>query len=309
MKYTLRLLVCIVLIAAIDSRFSSRAAAPPKPSPAKPAAHTKHKAPAKKPTGKKTTAPQLLAAAKKANAAMIKNARADKGLDPKIAKNKPFYKATQKVTKALDKAEKGLKAKNNDFFSGVSDARAAQEEMKIAWQVTDSKNKKVAEDAKVLGNALDLLRRDYSREAARRKKGGELTPKEKANFAKIQAKQKELQAKISKLQGKAKKDKQLTKGLAKMQKASKRISKAKPNVKDYTTTLYLLDDLQGQVYGYDYYVDPAWRTDWIDPVSYDDYYTPIYDDVAAEEYRLGRHQRSDRSLRRRRHRCGRKPFR
>src|ERR1022692_1332081 len=63
-----------------------------------------------KPSGKKADAKTLLSDAKKALAAMIKAARADKGLDPKTAKNKPFWKSTHLVAKNLQTAEKGLTA-------------------------------------------------------------------------------------------------------------------------------------------------------------------------------------------------------
>ncbi len=280
MKNLAHYLACLSLLALVNSPLSSlAAAAKPAASKTKPAIAAKPKAQAKKTTGKKATAADLVAAAKKANAAMIKNARVDKGLDPKVAKNKPFYTAAKKVSTQLDRAEKGLAARNNDFFDAVSGARSAQEQLKVAWGLTDSKNAKVAADARALGNALDLLRRDYSKEAARKKKGGELTAKEKAEFGKIQAHQKELLAKIKTLQAKSTKDKALQRGLAKMEKESRRIANAKMDLADYLAALYLLDELEGQLYGYDYYIDPAWRRDWIVVDTYVGYYTPIYANV------------------------------
>ena len=79
--------------------------------------------------------------------------------------------------------------------------------MKVGWQLTDSKNSKVIENGKILGNAIESLRTNYSKEAARKKQGGELTAKEKAEFEKIKAQQKDLLAKISKLEKSAQKDK------------------------------------------------------------------------------------------------------
>src|SRR5437867_93855 len=73
----------------------------------------------KKPSGKKANAKTLLTDAKKALAAMLKNARADKALDPKKPKNKPFYAAAKKIAKQLDRAEKGLASKSNDFFDAI----------------------------------------------------------------------------------------------------------------------------------------------------------------------------------------------
>ena len=112
---------------------------------------------------------------------MIKAARADKALDPKTPKNKPFWKSTQLVAKNLKTAKQGLDAKSDDFFKGIAEARRAEEQMKVDWQLTDSKNKKVLENGKTLGNAIESLRTNYSKEAARKKQGGDLTTKEKAS--------------------------------------------------------------------------------------------------------------------------------
>src|SRR6266571_6720676 len=217
----------------------------------------------KKASGQKADAKTLLHDAKKATAAIIKNARADKDLDPKNPKNKPFWKSVHLVAKNLKTAETGLAAKSNDFFKGIADAREAEEQLKVDWQLTDSKNKKVIENGKKLGHALAILRTDFSKEAERKKKGGDLTEKEKAQFEKIKGKQKELLAKIKKLEGEAKKDKALEKGLAELKKQANHILKEPATVDAYIATLYLLDVQIGLIRGYEYYVDKDWRTDWV----------------------------------------------
>jgi len=149
-----------------------------------------------KPTARKADAKTLLSDANKALAAIIKAARADKGLDPKTPKNKPFWKPTQLVAKNLKLAQTGLQAKSNDFFKGIVEASQAEQQMKVGWQLTDSKNSKVIENGKILGNAIQSLRTNYSKEAARKKQGGELTAKEKGEFEKIKAQQKDLLARF-----------------------------------------------------------------------------------------------------------------
>src|SRR6266446_1196408 len=190
MKNFVRLLLCLSLVGFAVARAVT---------PSKDLAATA-KTMQKKPTGQKADAKTLLHDAKKALAAMVKAARADNGLNPKTPKNKPFWKSTHLIAKNLKTAEKGLATKSNDFFKGIADAREAEEQMKVDWQLTDSKNKKVIDSGKALGHALALLRTDFSKEAARKKKGGDLTAKEKAQFEKIKAQQKELLAKIKKLE-------------------------------------------------------------------------------------------------------------
>jgi len=217
----------------------------------------------KKSAGEKADGKTLLDDANKALAAMIKAARADNGLDPKTPKNKPFWQSTQLIAKNLKIAKTGLNAKSNDFFKGVTGARQSEEQMKVDWELTDSKNKEVIENGKKLGHAIALLRTDFSKEAARKKKGGDLTAKEDAEFDKIKAQQKELLAKISKLDVDAKKDKALEKGLREMKKQAEHIVKEPVTLDTYIATLYLLDVQIGLIRGYEYYVDKSWRGDYL----------------------------------------------
>ena len=215
MRNFVRLLICLSL-----TYFAvAKAVTPTKTkAPTTPASKT-----TKTSAAQKADAKTLVHDAKKALAAMVKEARADKGLDPKVAKNKPFWKSTQAVAKSLKTAEAGLAAKSNDFFQGVEDARQAQEQMEVDWELTDSKNQKVIENGKKLGHAISTLRKDYSKEAARRKKGGDLTADEKKQFEKIKAQQKDLLGKVDNLEEKAKKDKALTKGLNEIKKQANEI--------------------------------------------------------------------------------------
>jgi len=230
----------------------------------------------KQTTGQKADANTLLDDANKALAAMIKAARADSGLNPKTPKNRPFWKSTQLIAKNLKIAKTGLVAKSNDFFKGVAVARQAEEQMKVDWELTDSKNKQVIENGKKLGHAIALLRTDFSKEAARKKKGGELAAKEKAEFQKIKAQQKELLAKIAKLEAGAKKDKALEKGLREMKKQAEHIVKEPVTLDAYIATLYLLDDQIGLIRGYEYYVDKPWRTDYLVLVDWTNTYATSY---------------------------------
>ncbi len=232
----------------------------------------------KKSAGKKADGKTLLDDANKALAAMIKAARADNGLDPKTPKNKPFWKSTQLIAKNLKMAKTGLSAKSNDFFKGVTGARQAEVQMKVDWELTDSKNKEVTASGKKLGHAIALLRTDFSKEAARKKKGGELTAKEKADFDKIKAQQKELLVKIAKLEAGAKKDKALEKGLREMKKQAEHIVKEPVTLDAYIAALYLLDSQTGLIRGYEYYVDKSWRGDYLVLVDWAHTYETGYDE-------------------------------
>src|SRR5436309_806568 len=121
MKNFLRILLCLAL-----SGFTIARAVSPAPK-----SSTKPNTAEKKPSGQKADAKTLLTDAKKALAAMIKEARADKGLDPKQPKNKPFWKSAHLIARSLKTAEKGLATKSDDFFKAIAAARAAEEQLKV----------------------------------------------------------------------------------------------------------------------------------------------------------------------------------
>src|SRR4051812_26597050 len=102
MKNTIRLFVCFALGCFALSHIIA---------PAHSIAATKggkgHAAEARKATGKRVTAAQLVTDSKKALASMVKAARADKELDPKTPRNKPFWKSTHQIAQGLKQVEKG----------------------------------------------------------------------------------------------------------------------------------------------------------------------------------------------------------
>jgi hypothetical protein len=286
MKEIIRIAMCVLLLGfGVERAADSKrlfAADSKSESPAKPEDSDKQ-ADIKKLNEKKIDAKGALAGARKALAVMIKEARADKGLDPKTPKNKPFWNAIQKISKQLARAEKGLKDKNDDFFKAISDARSAEEQMKVDWQLTDSQNQKVVDAGKKLGYALAVLRTDYSKEVARKKKGGPLTAKEKEQFAKIKQQQTALLTKINVLETKADKDKGLEHGLKQIAARANRVVKAPETLDAFLATLYVLDEIEGLLYAYDYYVDKAWRTYWVDVPALTNSWEGIYSDILTSE--------------------------
>src|SRR6266481_6143382 len=172
-------------------------------------------------------------------------------------------KALNTTARTAQKKETGTKADAKTLLHDAKKAAAAMIKNARADKALDPKNKKVIENRKKLGHALAILRTDFSKEAERKKKGGDLTEKEKAQFEKIKGQQKELLAKIKKLEGEAKKDKALEKGLAELKKQANHILKEPATVDAYIATLYLLDVQIGLIRGYEYYVDKDWRADWV----------------------------------------------
>ena len=76
------------------------------------------------------------------------------------------------------------------------------------------------------------------------------------------------------LEAKAKKDKGLERGLKKITAGANRVVKAPETVDGFIATLYLLDELEGLLYGYDYYVDKDWRNDWVNVATWTAWWDP-----------------------------------
>lgn len=239
-----------------------------------------HAAPAKQTAAGKANAATLLKDAKKSLAYMIKHAKADEGLSPKTAKNKPYWQAVQKIARQLDAADKGLKAKDKGFFKAVSEARMAEEAMKVAWPLTDSKNKEVIDGGRKLGHALALLRTNFSLEAQRVKKGGDLSDKEKAEMAKLKAEQKKQLALINKLMKKHANNKALVAGLKKMRGRCRHALKEPLTPAGYASLFYTVDIITGEFRSYEFYVEKEDRAEW---TSAEHEYTETTESVETEE--------------------------
>lgn len=254
-----------------------------------------------KPTGKQTAA-QLLADAQKALAYTVKASRAaGEELSPENPAAKPFLASLQKISKALDGAEKGLAAKDGSFFKEIGHAQSGVAQMQVAWDLTESSNPEVIKGGKALGGAVSALHNEYGPMAQRQAKGGELTSEEKQNFQKLKADQGEFRKKLHHLMSGNSKDPVLVKGLKGLSRRSLEIEKAPNTVDAYTSALDFLSTISGILEGYSYYAAPSerkawssvhkpvttWTTYYYAPVStYDWSYTEIpvevYDDYGLE---------------------------
>jgi len=106
------------------------------------------------------------------------------------------------------------------------------------------------------------LRTDFSKEAQRKKKGGELNALEQMEFAKINADQGLFLGRINTMEKEAEENKALENGLREIQKLAERILKEPSTVDAYVATLHLMDQQIGLVRGYRYYLDKGLREDW-----------------------------------------------
>jgi hypothetical protein len=257
MKIRLKTITVAMLLMALTTPVLIRGKAP-----AKPDAEKKHK------SGPPINADKLVLDMKQAVAFIGMNAK--KELNPKSKVEKPFWSGLKKSDQQIKLIESGLKAKNADFIKGINGLGKNLAEMDTAWAILkkQDKHKKshISKGIANLNKAYALLDKHYGGAAARLKKGGELTDKEKAQVAKAKAEQEKLLAKLLILKGKAKEKSIQSRMTADIIRKVERLSKTEViDVKTYVLLMQELSELDDIIYGYDQCLltwEPAYYTEW-----------------------------------------------
>jgi hypothetical protein len=238
----------------------------------------------------KVTAADLLKSAERALTKTIKAAKAskDSALEPDKASGKPFWQALKKLNGALDQTDRGLSLKDDTFFRGLGTAVSAATEADVAFGLSGAKDSQVAEALDTTRNAVTLLDKQFGKGAARQKKGGQLSAKEKQQLEQIRRKQAELQGKLDEVERKAKLNQAELKRLREMRRHSDDIYRSRDTVGDFVAALFVMRMIDGLLWGCHWWWGP-WGM-WVGPFSYgfgDIYFVSIdiidYDWIAMDE--------------------------
>ena len=129
---------------------------------------------------------------------------ADKKLvDAKMKRQAPFFAALKKTDKNLKDLETSLKSKDDKKFLKAMDRTGKSvNELDTAFRLSGIKDPKIAEGVKKIGDAFKTLRKNYGKEALRKKKGGPLTPKETDQAKALEGKYRKALADLDKLKAK-----------------------------------------------------------------------------------------------------------
>ena len=273
MLKALRLAICLLLIC-----FGVERALGATPTPTEKKAAPKGTKPdaAKKPSTVKKTPPKktktnaagLLSDMEKAVAYIVKQAQAPAAaaakptnaktpgktgpkLDPKQKSQKPFWSGLKTVNTNVEGMKKALAAKSPDYFKLLDGTGRAVAQVNGSAQLMRVKDKQVLNGVKALATSYNELRKNFGKEAARKKKGGELTAKEKEWMAKTQAEVKKLQPELQGLHGKVetKKNPRLRSQVNHVSHLASKIARVKgATVNAYNELLFLVDDFSNAWY-------------------------------------------------------------
>ena len=160
-------------------------------------------------------------------------------------------------------AQTELRTKSIDFFKGIAEASQAEQQMKIGWQLTDSKNSKVNRERKDTRQRHRIVAHQLLKGSGAGKTRRRADRERKGRVRENQSATKASAGEISKLEKSAQKDKAVAKALSEIQKQAERIIGQPATLDAYIATLYLLEGQIGLIRGYEYYVDKLLRADYV----------------------------------------------
>ena len=156
---------------------------------------------------KKRKAPTPLSVVADMRAAVVYIAReGKKGLNIKSKQQRPFWGGLKLASKSLDKMEAGIKGRNATMLAGLDGVSRGVELLGTSWGVLrggQKKNSKIGRGIIALHKSHEFFETHYGPGAARRKKGGSVSPAERAAFVRAQASRKKLVVSLTQLQSKA----------------------------------------------------------------------------------------------------------
>ena len=214
----------------------------------------------------KATAEQLIFDADRALAYLAKSLKEspDRALDARNARQQPFWSAVKRAGETLETIRAQLFARDPKFFETLNDGTQNAAELRSLYPRSGIKSAHVEEGVRALSNALLLLRKNYGREALRKKRGGELSDSEKLDFAKLKDALKALAENLKELEAQAHENRHLSVELSRMMAQLKAGIDSPMTLEALQRARETLDVVEGEWNAYSYYVEPKYRKAWKD---------------------------------------------
>lgn len=228
-------------------------------------------------------ASDLIRNAQRAVGVVVRVAKNYATLSSADAKSKPFWDAMKDLNENLAKAETGLTLKDNTFFSSLASASAGYAQAKIGIIMSGSSNQLLDKAMGTLSGILNTLNENYSKEAARLKKGGKLNDAEKKKLDKLIAQQDELLSKLDKVEKNvASNNEKIKKGIKKIRENSKKIKNSRYTTAGFAGGFFAAHMTYDLLWGWHWWWGPwggwcpgfidanviVWD-DWVDHYEYD----------------------------------------
>lgn len=226
--------------------------------------------------GKKQSAPDLIKNARE-GVALVGQGLKESKTDTKSKTVAPFLKTLKSLDESLKKASDQVAKKDKDANKTISQAASTARTLEVTFSRSGIKDPKVKQGVAAVNDSVLILTKSVL--------GGGVTKssktdkaaldKSKAEYAKLQEKQKEMDKQLAALKAKlkadAKADPALVKTVNRMERESKLVSSTPFSADALVDTLLLIADLAGLFDGWSYYVSPSYASYWTSMNGLTDY--------------------------------------
>jgi hypothetical protein len=185
-------------------------------------------------------------------------------LDPKVAWNRPFWSALDRMGRSVEEVGTALRARDPRFFQSLERGSVALGELRVIRARSGAIAPEVDRGLGLLASSYRLLRRTYGSEAARHQRGGALSESERQRLERIQAAQRDFAAHLEVLRRKAeeRRDRATVAELNRLIAEAHRIAAAPLTLDSYLNALIATDEMRGEWAGNRFYAEPADKADW-----------------------------------------------
>lgn len=177
----------------------------------------------------------------------------------------PFLAALRETSRSLSETSRGLAKRSPGYFSALGAARRSVEKLKLTFEKSGMQNKQVIEGVKSAANAIEVLHKNFGREAARLKEGGQLSDEEKQRFTMLKRQRESIVSKLGALRDASKADaasSKLVHDLDDLISDASRAAAADATASAYIDLLLLVDPLEGEWRGLSLYAPPGAKDEW-----------------------------------------------
>lgn len=185
-------------------------------------------------------------------------------LDPKTARNRPFWSALDRMGRSIEEVGTALRARDPRFFQSLERGSVALGELRVVRARSGATAPEVDRGLGLLASSYRLLRRTYGSEQARHQRGGALSESERQRFERIQAAQRDFAARLEVLRRRAqeREDRATVAELNRLIAEAYRIASAPLTLESYLNALIAADEMRGEWAGNRFYAEPADKADW-----------------------------------------------
>ncbi|WP_208999732.1 hypothetical protein [Stappia sediminis] len=200
--------------------------------------------------------------ADRATASLTRAARLSKdpALAPSASGAKPFWQALKSLNTAVAKLGNGLEFKDGTFHPALGETVTQVSAVAAAFELSGASDKQVENAISRMEKIVGVLQGNFSKAAARQRKGGGLSTSEKNKLEAIRAKQRELETRLGAIEPKLRNNPRAMRGFNEIRRRSYEVSRSGDTLGDFLAAMVAVRIIDGLLWGCHWWWGPwgAW---------------------------------------------------